>query len=104
MTIPSLQHLERLLALLQTLGSESIEMESHQYDGPAFGNFVVVLAKGRARVSFVWNGKESILTVESQEVQNKADKQTWEHDAFIKVSSADDVFAEIGSNAEAMLL
>ena len=104
MTPPSIQHLQSLLELLQTLGSESIEMESHQYDGGACGNFVLVLAKGHAKVRFLWDGKESILTVECQKVQSKAVTGDWEHDAFISVPSAVDVFAEVGSNAETMLL
>ena len=68
------------------------------------GNFVLVLAKGHAKVRFLWDGRESILTVEYQKLQNKAVTDNWEHDAFITVPSAMDVFAEVGSNAEAMLL
>lgn len=104
MTIPSIQHLQRLVTLLQMLASEGIEMESHQYDGIAFGNLTLVLAKGHTKLRFLWDGKESILTVESQKVQSKVVTGIWEHDAFISVSSAEVVFAEIGSNAEAMLL
>jgi len=103
-TSSSIQHLQSLQALLQALSSEGIEMESHQYDGVAFGNFALVLAKGHTKVRFLWDGRESILTVECQKVQNKAITGIWEHDAFIKVASAESVFAEIGSNAEAILL
>ena len=85
------------------LASEGIEMESHQYDGFAFGNFALVLAKGHTKVRFLWDGKESILTVEYQKVQNKAVTGIWEHDAFIRVPSTEAVFAEIRSNAETML-
>jgi len=104
MTVPSLQHLQGLLALLQMLASEGIEMESHQYDGIAFGNFALVLTKGHTKVRFLWDGKESILTVECQKVQNKTVIGVWEHDAFVSVPSAGAVFAEIGSNAETILL
>ena len=104
MTIPSIQHAQSLLALLQVLASEGIEMESHQYDGIALGNFTLVLAKGHTRVRFFWDGRESILAVEHQKVQNKAVTGVWQHDAFISVPSAEAVFAEIGSNAETMLL
>ncbi len=79
-------------------------MESHQYDALSFGSFLLVLAKGHTKVRFSWDGKESILTVERQNVQNKSVVGTWEHDAFIQAPSADAVFAEIGSNAETMLL
>ena len=86
------------------LATEGIEMESHQYDGIAFGNFALVLAKGHTKVRFLWDGKESVLTVEYQRIQNKAITGNWEHDAFISVTSAAAVFAEVGSNAETMLL
>jgi hypothetical protein len=56
MTIPSVQHLKGLLALLELLASKGIEMESHQYGGLAFGNFASVLAKGHTKVRFVWDG------------------------------------------------
>jgi hypothetical protein len=104
MTLPSTQHLQRLLALLQMLASEGIEMESHHYDSLAFGNFTLVLAKGHTKVRFLWDGKESILTVKYQKVQSKAATGVWQHDAFISVPSDEAVFAEIGSNAETMLL
>jgi hypothetical protein len=104
MTIASIRHLQSILALIQTLASEGIEMESHQYEGIAFGNFVLVLAKGHKKVRFLWDGKESILTVEYQKVRNRAVIGVWEHNAFISAPSAEAVFAEIRSNAEAMLL
>lgn len=104
MTNSSIQHLQSLLALLQMLDIEGIEMESHQYDGAAFGSFAMVLAKGHTKVRFLWDGKESILTVEYQKVQNRAVTGIWEHDAFISVPLVEAVFAEIGSNAETVLL
>ena len=104
MPTPSIQHLQSLLALIQTLASDGIAMESHQYDGIAFGNFALVLAKGHTKVRFLWDGKELILTVEYQKIQNKVVTGVWEHDAFISVPSGEAVFAEIGSNAETMLL
>jgi hypothetical protein len=104
MTHSSIQHLQSLLALLQMLDTEGIEMERHQYDGTAFGSFAMVLAKGHTKVRFLWDGKEAILTVEYQKVQSKGATEIWEHDAFISVPSAKEAFAEIGSNAETMLL
>jgi hypothetical protein len=102
--IVSIRHLQGLQALLEALATEGIEMESHQYDGLSFGNFLLVLAKGHTKLRFSWDGRESILTVEWQEVRSRAIVGKWEHDAFIQVPSADAVFAEIGSNAETMLL
>jgi hypothetical protein len=104
MAPPSTHHLECLIELLQSLASEGIEMESHQYDCAAFGNFALVLTKGHAKVRFTWDGKESILTIDFQKVQTKAETGTWQHDAYSSVPSAQDVFAEIGSEAKTMLL
>ena len=104
MTTPSILHLEGLLTLLQMLANVGIEMESHQYDGVAFGNFALVLAKDHKKVRFIWDQKESVLKVEFQKVQNKAIAGIWEHDAFISVPSGAGVFPEIASNSEAMLL
>ncbi len=103
MALPSIHHLECLLELLQTLAPEGIEMESHRYDGGVSGNFALVLSKGHSKVRFTWDGTKSVLTIEFQEVQNNAETGTWEHDAYISVPSAPDVFAEIGSEAETML-
>ena len=103
MTLSPIQHLKSLQALLEMLASEGIEMQSHEYDGIAFGNFTLVLAKGHAKVRFIWDGRESILEIQCQEVQNKSISGNWLHDAFIKVSDQEAVFAEIGSNAEAIL-
>ncbi len=103
MTSSALQHLERLQALLQALGSGGIEIESHQYNCIAFGDFTLVLAKGHSKARFLWDGRESILTVEYQVVRNKSINGTWEHVAFIKAPSGETVFAEIESNAKALL-
>ena len=103
MTSASIRHLQNLQALLEALTSEGIEMEGYQYDGVSFNEFTLVLAKDHTKVRFAWDGRESILTVELQKVQNGAIFGNWEHDAFIQVPSVDAVFGEIGSNAEAML-
>ena len=104
MTLSSIRHLQSLQTVLRAVESEGIEMESHQYDALAFGSFVLVLAKGHKKVRFLWDGKESVLEVQYQEVRNRAVAGNWIHDAFIKVTPGEGTFAEIGSNAEAILL
>ena len=104
MTLSSIQHLQNLQTVLQEIASGGIEMEGHQYDGAAFGSFTLVLAKGHKKTRFIWDGREADLEVQCQEVQNEAIADNWVHDAFIKVTPRDAVFAEIGSNAEAILL
>jgi hypothetical protein len=99
----SIQHLQSLQTLLQALAPEGIELESHQYDSLAFGGFELVLAKNHKKARFLWDGRESLLEVQYQEVDNKAIVGKWVHDAFIKVTPAEAVFAEIGSEAEAIL-
>ncbi len=89
--------------LLEALAANGIKMERHQYDEASFGSFALVLAKGHAKARFTWDGRESILTVEWQKVQNNAVAGEWQHDAFIQAATADAALAEIGPNAEAML-
>jgi len=103
-TQTTLHHLHALQALVQVLAGEGIELEQYQYDGAAFGSFVLVLARGKENVRFTWDGKESMLSVERRSSKTNQGAGEWEHDAFIQAASSEDAFAEIGSNAEAMLL
>ena len=98
-----MEHLRNLLALLEELEPSGIALHSHEYDAISFGAFVVVLAKNHKMARFSWDGRESILTIAYQTVQNQAAAGTWQHDAYISVPREEDVFAEIGSNVEAML-
>ena len=100
----SLEHLQALCSLLQQLGTDGVSLESHEYDANAFGGFVVVLARGHAKAKFIWDGKEAILTVEYLKAGSSAPAGTWKHDAYIQVPDQGAVFAEIGSNAVAMLV
>ncbi len=100
----SLEHLQALSSLVQELGTEGVSLESHEYDANAFGGFVVVLARGHAKVKFIWDGKDSILTVEYMKAGSSGSVGTWTHDAYIQVPDQRAVFAEIGSNAVAMLV
>jgi len=98
-----IQHLQRLQALLGDLEPLNIALQRHEYDSLAFGDFVVVLVTGHKAARFIWDGRESILTVEYQARQNQSIAGTWVHDAFISVSPREAVFAEIGSNAVSLL-
>jgi hypothetical protein len=103
MAMASIDHLQKIQALLESLAANGIEMESHRYDLTAFGSFAMVLAKSHTKARFTWDGRESVLTVEWQRVQNNTVVGEWQHDAFIQAATGDDALAEIGSNAEAML-
>ena len=100
----SLKHLQALCSLLQELGIDGILLESHEYDANAFGGFIVVLARSHARAKFSWDGKDSILTVEYLKAGSSDFPATWTHDAYIRVPDQGAVFAEVGSNAVAMLV
>ena len=100
----SLDHLQELCSLLQGLGTQGILLESQQYDASAFGSFIVVLARGREKAEFIWDGEDSLLTVEYLKPANSGDPGSWKHDAYIQVPERRAVLAEIGSNAVAMLL
>ena len=99
-----LDHLQALCSLVQELGTDGVALESYEYEASAFGSFVVVLARGHAKAKFIWAGKESVLTVEYMKAGSSGIAGTWTHDAYIQVPEQRDVFAEIGSNAVAMLV
>ena len=100
----SLEHLQGLCSLMLELDTQGVSLESHEYHAGAFGSFVVVLGRGHAKAKFIWDGKDSILTVEYLKAKNSAPVGTWTHDAHIQVPERQDVFAGIGSNAVAMLV
>ena len=100
----SLEHLQALFSLLQELRADGVTLESHAYDANAFGSFVVVVARGHAKAKFIWDGKDSVLTVEYLKAGSSASPGTWTHDAYIQVPDQGAVFAEIGSNAVAMIV
>ena len=100
----SLEHLQALCMLAHDLGTDGISLEAHEYDASAFGGFVVVFARGHAKAKFIWDGKDSILTVEYLKTESSKTAGTWTHDAYIQVPDHAAVFAEIGSNAVTMLV
>ena len=100
----SLDHLRELCSLLQEPGTQGILLESHEYDASAFGGFIVVLARGHEKAKFIWDGNDSILTVEYLKPDTSEPAGSWTHDAYIQVPERQAVFAEIGSNALSMLV
>jgi hypothetical protein len=101
--ITPIQHLRSLQALLEELALQGIVLLIHEYSSASFGNFVLVFGARHQKARFSWDGKEQILTAEYQKVQNESVEGAWEHDAYVSVSPTEGVFAEIGSNAVAML-
>jgi len=99
----AMDHFSHLHALLKELEPEGIALWEHKYAQETFGSFAVVLGAHHKRARFTWNGQESILTVEYAAVTAQGATSPWQHDAYISVSSREDVFAEIGSNAISML-
>ena len=99
----SIQHLKKLQSLLEDLAEYEIHLLRHEYIPESFGNFTLVLAKGAAKVRFLWDARELLLTVQCMKKQHESVGEVWEHDATIEVDSPEVVFAEIGSNAAAVL-
>ncbi len=98
----AIDHFSKLQVLLADLSDLGIFLSEHEYSYSSFGSFVVVLSAGHSQTRFLWDGKDSILTVETRSFQNQNATEPWVHDAYISVRGAD-VFAEIGSNAEQIL-
>lgn len=99
----SIQHLKKLQSLLEGLAEDDIRLLRYEYIPESFGNFTMILAKGAAKVRFLWDARESLLTIECLKEQHESVGEVWEHDATIEVDSPEVVFAEIGSNAAAVL-
>jgi hypothetical protein len=99
----SIQHLKSLQSLLEDLAAQDIALHSHEYSGMAFGNFTLVFGARHKKARFSWDEKDRILTVEYQKMQSETVEGSWEHDAYVSVPPSEGVFAEIGSNAVAML-
>ena len=60
-------NLSDFCGLCERLDREGAQVEKAQYDGVAFGNWLVqVSIKGRPRRQVVWDGKERWLTVATQ--------------------------------------
>lgn len=102
MTSSAIQHFQGFLALLQALAVEQIEFESLEHHEHAFGTFILVVSRGHKKVRFVWDGRESLLTVECQKFQNRSVTTKWEHGAFIAAISRQAALAEIESIAVTM--
>ena len=100
----SSKHLKRLNSLLDELAEDDICLSRYEYTPESFGHFTLVLSKGAAKVRFLWDARESLLTVQCLKEQHESIGEVWEHDATIEVAPPDAVFAEIGSNAVAALL
>ena len=99
----SLEHIQALSSILQTLEDHGILLESYEYDAGCFGGSVVILARGHAKARFIYNDKSSVLGVEHLKVQGADGAGSWVHDAYIQVPDQCSVYAEICSNAMAML-
>jgi hypothetical protein len=99
----AIAHLEGLTRLLREFSSDRIELLEHTYHPAAFGSFELVLGKGHQQVKFVWDGKESILSLYFATVQNKNSVPAWTHDADFSLPGGEGLYAEIGSQSVDML-
>ena len=93
----SIAHLRALLGLAEELADNAITLYSHEYRPLSFGSFSVEFGRPHFRVLCLWDGKESRLSVCFSELPNQTQSCEWIHDAEISVS-ANDVYAEIGTN------
>ena len=96
---PVLAHFDSLVWLLTELKAEGNELEEHQFNPASFGSFVIVLARGRKSARFVWDARESLLSIGF----GARGAQSWTHDANISLPAGDGLFQEIASEAENLL-
>ena len=96
---PVLAHFDSLIWLLTDLKAEGIELEEHQFNPASFGSFVVVLARGGKSARFVWDARESLLSISF----GARGAKSWTHDANTSLPAGDGLFQEIASEAENLL-
>jgi hypothetical protein len=92
-------HFEFMAWLVKELALARIQLEEHQYRAGASGSFVVVLTGGLKEVRMTWDGRDALLSVDCRQTGSG----TWNHDASISVSKAEELYAEIASQATEML-
>lgn len=96
---PVLAHFDSLMWLLSELKAVGIELEMHQFNPASFGSFAVVLSRGRESARFVWDGRESLLTISI----GPRGTNNWTHDANISLPAGEGLFQEIASESENLL-
>lgn len=58
-----LSHITALKELLEQLAPSAVELHEHSYHPFSFGSWVIVAGRSKRRYRFVWDGKESHLSV-----------------------------------------
>jgi hypothetical protein len=99
----AIEHLESLTSILKELAPQGIELYEHRYHPQAFGSFELVLGRSHEHIKFIWDGRDSVLSVSFATVTNENANPSWTHDANISLPNGDGLFAEIASNVEQML-
>lgn len=88
----ALSHVTALKELLEQLVPLNIELQEHSFDSLCFGSWVMVAGRSRQRYRFVWDGKESLLSVSSSTFSDSQSAAQWrempEHSSLVTSTEA----------------
>jgi hypothetical protein len=99
MTEDAAKHFRSMSWLIEALAEHGIALLAHRYDMQAFGCFELILGSGHDRLRFVWDGKESILSLFTSRIGSSSDVPRWVHDADFSLPNSTGLFEEIASQA-----
>jgi len=72
-----LGHVTALKELLEELAPLSVELQEHSYHYLSFGSWVIVAGRRKHRYRFVWDGKESYLSVSHSTFSDSQSVAQW---------------------------
>ncbi|MEX0733055.1 MAG: hypothetical protein WD944_11730 [Steroidobacteraceae bacterium] len=73
----SLSHVAALKELLEDLQNESVELHEHQYHYLVFGSWVIEAGQRKKRFRFIWDGRDSYLTVSTATFSDSHTHTEW---------------------------
>jgi len=98
----NLVHLESLVKMLNDLKQDNIELFSYHLHPQAFESFELVLGKTNQQVKFLWDGKESTLSLYFATIQNQNSNPEWIHEANFSLPNGEGLYEEIWSECNNM--
>ena len=73
-----MNHIELLQDLLHQCSDIGLRLYEHHYNYLAFGSWSLVIGTAKHRMRFVWDGKESYLSIAFSSFNNQNSLPVWE--------------------------
>lgn len=88
----ALSHITELKELLEQLVPLDVELQEHSFHPLSFGSWVLVAGRRKQRYRFIWDGKESLLSVSFSTFSDSQSAAQWnempEHGGLVTSSEA----------------